>query len=172
MIETLRVLKVCRKTAVAARRNALQMIQMNIVSAPDELRDQILHLTRMPLIRTLASWRPDITAYRHVQDAYCITLKSLARRYLELNDEIADLDVMIPSIVDELAPELIKRKAVGYECASQLLISAGDNPQRLNTESGFAVLSGVNPVPVSSGKKIGTDLIVVVIALPQTLYLA
>lgn len=53
MIESLRVLKVCRKTAVAARRVALQMIQMNIVSTPDELRDQIRHLTRMQLIRTL-----------------------------------------------------------------------------------------------------------------------
>ncbi len=81
MIEALRVLKVCRKTAVAARRIALQMIQMNIVSAPDELRDQIRHLTRMHLIRTLASWRPDVTAYRNVQDAYRIALKSLARRY-------------------------------------------------------------------------------------------
>ncbi len=41
MIEALRILKVCCKTAVVARRIALQMIQMNIVSAPDELRDQI-----------------------------------------------------------------------------------------------------------------------------------
>ena len=59
---------------------------------------------------------------------------------------------MITSIVDELAPELIKCKAVGYECASQLLITAGDNPQRLNSESVFAALCGVSPVPVSSGK--------------------
>lgn len=103
MIEALRVLKVCRKTAVAARRIVLQMIQMNIVSAPDELRDQIRRLTRMQLIRTLASWRPDVTAYRHVQDAYRIALKSLARRYLELHDEIAELGVMITSIVDKLA---------------------------------------------------------------------
>ncbi|MFT2922301.1 transposase, partial [Escherichia coli] len=35
--------------------------------------------------------------------------RSVARRYLELHDEIADLDVMIAAIVDELAPELIKR---------------------------------------------------------------
>lgn len=34
----------------------------------------------------------------------------------------------------------------------QLLITAGDNPQRLNSESGFAALCGVSPVPVSSGK--------------------
>jgi transposase len=152
MIEALRVLNVCRKTAVAARRIALQMIQMNIVSAPDELRDQIRNLTRMQLIRTLAVWRADVTAYRNVQDAYCIALKSLARRYLELHDEIADLDIMIASIVDELAPELIKRNAIGYESASQLLITAGDNPQRLQSESGFAALCGVSPVPVSSGK--------------------
>ncbi|HHG0498777.1 TPA: IS110 family transposase [Klebsiella pneumoniae] len=152
MIEALRVLKVCRKTAVAARRIALQMIQMNIVSSPDELRDQLRNLTRMQLIRTLAAWRPDVTAYRNVQDAYRIALKSLARRYLELHDEIADLDIMIASIVDELAPELIKRNAIGYESASQLLITAGDNPQRLQSEPGFAALCGVSPVPVSSGK--------------------
>ncbi len=59
---------------------------------------------------------------------------------------------MIAAIVDELAPELIKRNAIGYESASQLLITAGDNPQRLRSESGFAALCGVSPVPVSSGK--------------------
>lgn len=37
MIEALRVLKVCRKTAIAARRVALQLIQNTIVSAPDLL---------------------------------------------------------------------------------------------------------------------------------------
>jgi transposase len=39
MIESLRVLKACRKTAVAARRVALQMIHNTVVCAPDELRD-------------------------------------------------------------------------------------------------------------------------------------
>ncbi len=63
-----------------------------------------------------------------------------------------ELNVMIAAIVDELAPELIKRNAIGYESASQLLITAGDNPQRLRSESGFAALCGASPVPVSSGK--------------------
>ena len=58
----------------------------------------------MQLIRTLAAWRPDLTGYRDVEAAYRISLKSLARRYLELHDEIADLDTMIGAIVDELAP--------------------------------------------------------------------
>mgnify|MGYP000449039487 CR=1 FL=1 len=59
---------------------------------------------------------------------------------------------MIAGIVDEQAPELIKHHAVGYQGASQLLITAGYNPQRLRSEPGFAALCGVSPVPVSSGK--------------------
>ena len=104
MIESLRVLKACRKTAVAARRVALQMIHNTIICAPDDLRDTLRKMTRMQLVRTLASWRPDLTDYRTVISAYRISLKSLGRRYLELHDEIADLDAMIGAIVDELAP--------------------------------------------------------------------
>lgn len=152
MIESLRVLKACRKTAVAARRVALQMIHNTIVCAPDDLRDQLRELTRMGLIRTLAAWRPDMTDYRNVASAYRITLKSLARRYLELHDEIADLDAMIATIVDELAPDLVAQDSIGHESAAQLLLTAGDNSERLHSEAGFAALCGVSPVPASSGK--------------------
>jgi len=152
MVESLRVLKMCRKTAVAARRIALQMIQMNIISAPEAIRESLRTMTRMQLIRTLAAWRPDLGGYRDISTAYKIAFKSLARRYLELHDEIADLDVMISVIVDELAPELIAGKAIGYESAAQLLITIGDNPERLKSEASFAALCGVNPIPASSGK--------------------
>jgi len=152
MIESLRVLKACRKTAVAARRVALQMIQNTIVCAPDELRETLRKMTRMQLIRTLAAWRPDLTDYRNVASAYRITLKSLGRRYLELHDEIADLDTMIVAIVDELAPALVARNSIGHETAAQLLLTAGDNVQRLRSEASFAALCGVSPVPASSGK--------------------
>jgi len=152
MVESLRVLKMCRKTAIAARRIALQMIQMNIISAPEAIRELLRTMTRMQLIRTLAAWRPDLSGYRDISTAYKIALKSLARRYLELHDEIADLDVMISVIVDELAPELITGKAIGYESAAQLLITIGDNPERLKSEASFAALCGVNPIPASSGK--------------------
>ena len=152
MVESLRVLKACRKTAVAARRVALQMIQNTIVCAPDELRGALREMTRMRLVRTLAAWRPDLTDYRNVVSAYRITLKSLGRRYLELHDEIADLDAMIAAIIDELAPTLVARNSIGHGTAAQLLLTAGDNSERLHSEASFAALCGVSPVPASSGK--------------------
>jgi transposase len=41
---------------------------------------------------------------------------------------------------------------VGTEVASQLLVTVGDNPDRLGNEAQFAVLVGVAPLPASSGK--------------------
>ena len=41
MVESLRVLEACRKTAVNDRWIALQMIQNTIIAAPNGLRDQL-----------------------------------------------------------------------------------------------------------------------------------
>ena len=78
-------------------------------------------MTRMQLVRTLAAGRPDLTGYRDVESAYRISLKSLARRYLEIHDEIADLDAMIRALVEELAPNLVSRNSIGHTGAAQLL---------------------------------------------------
>jgi hypothetical protein len=81
-----------RATAIRARTKALQLLRHHIISAPEELRDQVRNLTRMQLIRTCAAWRPDTLGYRDPVVATRISLKSLAGRILDLNDEIADLD--------------------------------------------------------------------------------
>lgn len=154
MVEALRVLKVCRKSAVAARKVALQMIQGTIISAPDPLRDRLRNMTRMQLIRTLAASRPEMSAFRDVESACRIALRSLARRYVELHDEITELDERIGAIVEDLAPDLIARCGIGSESAAQLLLTAGDNSDRLASEASFAALCGVSPVPASSGKTI------------------
>ena len=116
------------------------MIHNTIVCAPDGLREALRNMTRMQLVRTLAAWRPDLTGYRELESAYKISLKSLGRRYLELHDEIADLDAMIRAIVDELAPNLVARNSIGHVGAAQLLLTAGDNPERLRSEASFAAL--------------------------------
>lgn len=87
MLESLRVLRIARTSAVKSRRLALQLLRAQIVSAPEELRDQLRNLTRMQLIRTIGAWQPDTEAFRDPVTATRIALKSLARRFLELNDE-------------------------------------------------------------------------------------
>src|SRR6185437_2846218 len=61
---------------------------------------------------------------------------------------------MIGAIIDELAPDLVARNSIGHVGAAQLLLTAGDNPERLRSEASFAALCGASPVPASSGKTI------------------
>ena len=61
---------------------------------------------------------------------------------------------MIGAIVDDLAPTLVARNSIGHIGAAQLLLTAGDNPERLRSEASFAALCGVSPIPASSGKTI------------------
>jgi hypothetical protein len=151
-VEALRVLRVTRASAVRARRHVLQLLRMTLVSAPDELRDQVHDLTRMRLVRTCAAWRPDTGAAAHPHTAHRIALKAQARRYLALSEEIAGLDALIDPLVGDLAPQLLDRRGIGTEIAGQLLVTAGDNPDRMRSESAFAMLCGVAPLPASSGK--------------------
>lgn len=67
--------------------------------------------------------------------AYRVSLKSLARRYLELTDEIVDLDELINPIVKALAPQLLERVGIGIEVAGQMLVTVGDNSDRMKSSS-------------------------------------
>jgi transposase len=42
---------------------------------------------------------------------------------------------------------------IGPDSAVTLLITMGDNPERLNTEASFAALCGVSPIEYSSGRR-------------------
>jgi transposase len=151
-VEALRVLRLTRATAVKARRAALQLLRNHIISAPDEVRDPLRHLTRMQLIRVCAAARPDGDGFRDPVVATRLALRSLARRIVELDDEVAALDALIGPLVRELNPALVEALGVGVEIAGQLLVTAGDNPERMASEAGFAMLCGVAPLPASSGK--------------------
>jgi transposase len=151
-VESLRVLKLTRALAVRSRTKALQLLRCHIVSAPDEVRDQVRNLTRMQLIRTCAAWRPDPGAFDDPVVATRIACRSLARRYIELNDEIAALDDLIIPLVHQINPALLQLPGIGIEIAGQLLVTAGDNPNRLTSEAAFAMLCGVAPLPASSGQ--------------------
>ena len=60
-----------------------------------------------------------------------LALKSLARRVLDLNDEIAELDRFVVPLVEELAPNLLELEGVGIANAGELMVAAGENPDAL-----------------------------------------
>lgn len=151
-VEALRVLKTTRSSAIKAKRAALQQLHNTIVACPDTLRDQLRHLTRANLIRTCANFKPDKANFTDLTVATKISLKSIARRILDLSDEIVDLDQFIEPLVSQLAPNLIETKGFGPQSGPSMLICIGDNPNRFETEASFAMLCGVAPISASSGK--------------------
>ncbi|MFC9456492.1 transposase, partial [Streptomyces sp. NPDC056983] len=79
-------------------------------------------------------------------------LRRLARRYQHLTEEIAEADAELDPLVAQAAPGLVDLIGVGTETAAQLLITAGDNPDRLKSEASFAHLCGAAPISASSGR--------------------
>lgn len=63
----------------------------------------------MQLIRILAAWRPDMSNAADPVIAYRVALKSMAGRYLELSDEITDLDVLINPLSSKPLPRNCSR---------------------------------------------------------------
>jgi len=76
----------------------------------------------------------------------------VARRWRALALEIAELDRRIKTILDDVAAPLVAVHGVGYDTAGQLLVTAGDNPERLRHERSYAALCSSSPVRASSGK--------------------
>ncbi|NUP36594.1 MAG: IS110 family transposase [Streptomyces sp.] len=151
VVEAVRVLRIARRSAVKARTQAMNQIRGLLVSAPAMLREQVAGLERAALIRALARLRPGDDLSRLLA-ATRASLRRLARRHQALDAEIAELDIEIGPLVKLAAPALLELFGVGPETAGQLLASAGDNPERMRSESAFAHLAGVAPVPASSGR--------------------
>jgi transposase len=149
-VEALRQLRVARAGAMKARTAAANQLHSLIDTAPDRVRAQLRDLTFKKKIAVAARWRPTITATPDGASRYA--LASVARRYHNLAAEITQLDQRIKAILDHVASPLIAVHGVGYETAGQLLVTAGDNPERLHHERSYAALCGSSPVQVSSGK--------------------
>ncbi|MFI9052025.1 transposase [Streptomyces sp. NPDC053427] len=122
-----------------------------IVTAPSSVRDKLRALPTSVLIDTLARSRPA----GELHDPACavkVALRRLARRYLQLSDEIKEANAEIGPLVTRAAPRLVALPGVGPETAGQLLETAGDNPDRLTSEAAFAHLCAAAPISASSGR--------------------
>lgn len=150
-VECLRVLRAGRASALKARTATINQIRDILVSATDEIRAKYRGIATTPMITTMARSRPT----GHLADPDYVTarvLRTLASRYQHLTIEIDAATESLQEILDSYAPLLCDLPGVGTDVASQLLVTVGDNKQRINNEAQFAALAGVAPVPASSGK--------------------
>jgi len=148
--EALRALRVARRSALKARTQASNQIRDLIVNAPEDLRSTLTLSDTKRQLATCAGMRPG--AISDPASATKRALRLLARRHRALTAEIGELDQAIAAICADANPGLLSAAGVGPDVASALLVAAGDNPERMRTESSFAALCGASPVEASSGK--------------------
>lgn len=150
-VEAMRVLRVARSSARRSRTQALNQMRSLISAAPDGLRSELRDLSIYQLLTVTSAYRhtgrTDVTAMTK------LSLRTLARRALSLEEEVKEIDRLLKGLVAETAPDLCAVDGVGTDVASAILVAAGDNPGRLKTEATFAKLCGVSPLDASSGKQ-------------------
>ena len=149
-VEMIRMFKLAKTSATKGRTQAINQLKAVLVAADTDLRESLSGLSNTLLFRRCAEL--DAGTPHDVTTAAIYTLRLLARRILELGTEIRDLERRITDVIAGHAPKLLERRGIGPDSAAALLITAGDNPDRLHSEASFAALCGVNPVNASSGK--------------------
>ncbi|AOP54133.1 MULTISPECIES: IS110 family transposase [Brevibacterium] len=151
LVESLRVLRTSRSSALQARTATINQIKGMLITAPEDLRTRYKGLSTPKLIAALAASRPTATPVT-AAEATAYSLRLLARRWQALTGQIEDLAGHLQRLLDDHAPDLMRVFGCGRDTVAQLLITAGDNPDRLRSEAAFAALAGVCPIPASSGK--------------------
>lgn len=149
-VESVRVLRLARRSAIKARTQAANQIRDLIVTAPDQLRSRLRDLDTDDRVALCARFRTGELADH--AEATKAALRTLARRHQGLTVEIDTLDDQIAKLCAMVNPALLAAPGVGSEVAATLLVAAGDNPQRMSSEAAFAALCGASPVEASSGK--------------------
>jgi transposase len=149
-VEAIRALMVAKRSARRERTQAINQARALIVTGPDELRARLAGHAPAALVEAIAALRPrpgDVPGY-----ATRVALRELGRRAQFLSAQLERLDELTGPLVTARAPGLLSLYGVGPDTAALLLIAAGDHPERLRSESSWAHLCGVAPIPASSGK--------------------
>ena len=149
-VEMIRVLRVARNSARHDRTEALNQLRSLVATAPDDVRQQLRHLSGLRLIEVTAGLRPG--AQMDVLSATKTALRELGRRAQYLGQQMDFLNDQLRPLVSAAAPALLAAHGVGTDTAGALLVAAGDNPDRLGNQAAFAHLCGASPIEASSGK--------------------
>ena len=153
-VEQMRVLMIARRSARMQRNQTLNQLRQVVITGPDEIRVRFKDRYKTGLVSEAARMRPREGSDPVTYTTY-VVIRSLARRIRDLNDEMRTIDGALEELIDATAPSLLECYGVGVVTAATLLVTAGDNPDRLHTERSWAHLCGVSPVPAGSGKTSG-----------------
>jgi transposase len=152
IVEAIRVLRVARSSAIKARTQVANQLRDLLITGPDELHAQLWPLSTAKRVAHLAASHPG--ADGDPATATHRALWHLARRHQALTAELEALNADLAALTRRAAPRLLARPGVGVETAGTLLVTAGDNPDRLRSEAALAALCGASPVQASSGKTV------------------
>jgi transposase len=152
IIESIRQLHLVRASAIKARTAALAQLGDLLATAPAELREALSRKTLRGQATLCARLRPDLARLIEPLQAAKLAVRTVSQRILALDAEIATFDQYLTELVSRAAPSTIARLGIGIVSAAQLLVTAGQNLDRLHSEAAFAHLCGAAPVPASSGK--------------------
>ena len=153
IVESIRMLRVARQSAVKSRSAATVQLRDIIITAPQELRDQLSdRKTLRGKASVCARFRPSAGDLHSPSQAAKFALRSIAQRIDSLDHEITTLDRELEQLVQTAAPRTTQLLGISTGHAGQLLVTAGENIERVHGESSFSMLCGASPIPASSGK--------------------
>jgi transposase len=152
-VDAIRRILNTRRSADHDRTQAINQLNADILTAPSPIRETYRDLNIEELVPILATTRPGSASSSH-RNAIMTVLRRLARRIQYLNNEISDADTELALLVRRTNPSLYAAHGVGPISAAQLLVAAGENPERITTVAKLAALCGVSPVEASSGPTI------------------
>ncbi len=148
-VEAIRAFRVVRRSAASNRTDAINQMRALVVTGPESLRESFRDTTIFQMVTAAVRLRPGNPTTP--VGATKFALRQLARRIQGLEGEIETLDAILAPLVRTTAPALIAKHGLGPDTVGALLVSAGDNPQRLHKESAFAHMCGSAPIDASSG---------------------
>jgi transposase len=146
-VEMLRLFKLAKASAIKSRTQAINQLKDVLVCARPRLRDGLAGMTTKALVRHCANLA--LPATTDLAGATIYTLRHLAQRIQQLSAQITQLNEKLTSPIQRHRPKLLAPIGIGPDCAAELLIAAGDNPDRLVSEGSFAALCGTSPVEAS-----------------------
>jgi hypothetical protein len=152
IVAAIGVLRAARSGAIKARTAAINQLKGLLVTAPAPVREALDGRSTAALVVACARLRPDPARLAEPVQATKAALQVLAQRIQALEAELAVADQRLRKLVAKAAPQTIALFAIGVDHAGQLLVTAGQHPDRLRGEAAFAHLCGAAPIPASSGK--------------------